>query len=90
MIGDDYLSAAITIGFDFPYGDEDYSSIRISSNGWIGLGTSLTHSNLSNNLADAAWHPVLAPLWDDTSTAGGTVSTLLSGTRSQPHFHYPI
>lgn len=80
VIGDDYLSAAITIGFDFPYGDEDYSSIRISSNGWIGLGTSLTHSNLSNNLADAAWHPVLAPLWDDTSTAGGTVSTLLSGT----------
>lgn len=46
VIGDDYLSAAITIGFDFPYGDEDYSSIRISSNGWIGLGTSLTHSNL--------------------------------------------
>ncbi|MCB5257896.1 MAG: hypothetical protein LHW47_01965, partial [Candidatus Cloacimonetes bacterium] len=39
---DDAISAAIPIGFTFPYGDYIYNEVKISSNGWIGLGTSQT------------------------------------------------
>ncbi len=77
---DDVISAAIPIGFTFPYGDYIYNEVKISSNGWIGLGTSQTSSNLTNNLASTTIVPVLAPLWDDCSLAAGICEYLLSGT----------
>ncbi|MDD4035457.1 MAG: carboxypeptidase regulatory-like domain-containing protein [Candidatus Cloacimonetes bacterium] len=77
---DDAISAAIPIGFSFPYGEDDFESVMVSSNGWVGLGTTFTHSTLSNILESVEWLPVLAPLWDDTSLFAGTASTLLSGT----------
>ena len=77
---DDALSAAIPIGFSFTYGETSYTEVKISSNGWIGLGTGQTSSNLSNALASTSYHPVIAPLWDDTSMAAGTVQYLTTGT----------
>ncbi|HPX62621.1 MAG TPA: hypothetical protein PK187_00505, partial [Candidatus Syntrophosphaera thermopropionivorans] len=62
---DDAISSAIPIGFTFPYGDYTYTEVKISSNGWIGLGTSQTSSNLTNNLTSTTIVPVIAPLWDD-------------------------
>jgi hypothetical protein len=80
MLSDDALSAEIPLGFTFPYGDNTYTSIKVSSNGWIGIGSSQTGSNLSNNLASTSYVPVVAPLWDDTSMAAGTCEYLLTGT----------
>ncbi|MDY0151025.1 MAG: hypothetical protein RBS43_01985, partial [Candidatus Cloacimonas sp.] len=80
ILQDDELSENIPIGFTFPYGDASVSEIKVSSNGWIGVGTTLTDSNLSNSLISTTWHPVLAPLWDDTSLSGGTAEYLSSGT----------
>ncbi|MEN6444872.1 MAG: carboxypeptidase regulatory-like domain-containing protein [Candidatus Cloacimonas sp.] len=77
---DDGISAAIPIGFTFGYGDFSYSEVKISSNGWVGLGTSQTGSNLTNNLASTSYQPVVAPLWDDLSMASGIVSYLTTGT----------
>jgi hypothetical protein len=77
---DDAISAAIPIGFTFPYGDNVYNEVKISSNGWIGLGTSQTGSNLTNNLTSTTYVPVVAPLWDDCSLAAGSCEYLLSGT----------
>jgi len=77
---DDVLSDIIPIGFTFSYGDFSYSEVKISSNGWIGLGTSQTYSNLSNSLNSTTYQPVVAPLWDDLSMVSGTVSYLMSGT----------
>ncbi|MDD3606749.1 MAG: CARDB domain-containing protein, partial [Candidatus Cloacimonas acidaminovorans] len=74
------ISAAIPIGFSFPYGDDIYNEVKISSNGWIGLGTSQTGSNLNNNLTSTSYVPVVAPLWDDCSLAAGSCEYLLSGT----------
>jgi len=79
-LSDDALSAEIQIGFSFPYGESSYTGLKVSSNGWVGFGPNITHSNLSNELASTTWHPVLAPLWDDTSLNGGTCQYLLSGT----------
>ena len=77
---DDAISAAIPIGFTFPYGDNIYNEVKISSNGWIGLGTSQTSSNLTNNLASTTIVPVIAPLWDDCNLNSGSCQYLLSGT----------
>jgi len=77
---DDIISSAIPIGFTFHYGEDTYTEVIISSNGWIGLGTSQTSSNLSNQLASTTYVPVIAPLWDDCSLAAGTCEYLLSGT----------
>ncbi len=78
--GDDMLSEAIDIGFNFPYGEGSYTQVKVSSNGWVGLGTGLTHSNLSNNLNTDNWFPVAAALWDDTSLGAGSAEYLTSGT----------
>lgn len=80
ILGDDMLSAAIDIGFSFPYGDLSFTQVKVSSNGWVGLGTALTGSNLSNQLSSTDWFPVLAPLWDDTSLGGGSAAYQLTGT----------
>jgi len=77
---DDLLSDVIPIGFTFSYGDLTYTEVKISSNGWVGLGASQTSSNLGNSLISTTYQPVVAPLWDDLSMASGTVSYLMSGT----------
>jgi len=77
---DEAISATIPIGFIFPYGDYIYTEVKISSNGWIGLGTSQTGSNLTNNLTSTSYVPIVAPLWDDCSLASGSCEYLVSGT----------
>jgi len=77
---DDALSDAIDIGFSFPYGDFAYTQVKVSSNGWVGLGATHTSSNLSNMLNSTTYQPVVAPLWDDLSLSTGTASYLMSGT----------
>ncbi|MCB5257910.1 MAG: carboxypeptidase regulatory-like domain-containing protein, partial [Candidatus Cloacimonetes bacterium] len=77
---DEAISEAIPIGFTFPYGDYIYNEVKISSNGWIGLGTFQTNTIPSNNLAATNYVPFVAPLWDDCSLAAGSCEYLLSGT----------
>lgn len=77
---DDALSAALPLGFSFPYGENNYTNIKICSNGWIGLGTSQTSSSYDNYIASSDLVPLIAPLWDDLSMAFGTVLYRLSGT----------
>ena len=77
---DDAISGAIALGMVFPYGENSFNEIKVSSNGWIGLGSTQTGSNLSNQLVSTTTLPVLAPLWDDTSLSGGSCEYMLSGT----------
>ncbi|MBW6514923.1 MAG: hypothetical protein K0B87_09265, partial [Candidatus Syntrophosphaera sp.] len=78
--GDDMLSGVIPLGFNFAYGDDVITQIKISSNGWIDLGGTQTSSNLSNQLASTLYRPVIAALWDDTSLTGGNAQYLMTGT----------
>jgi|GEM_PF-803781 len=77
---DDAISSAIPIGFTFPYGDYTYTEVKISSNGWIGLGTSQTISMDINQLTSSFFVPFIAPLWDDCSLEAGNCEYQLSGT----------
>jgi hypothetical protein len=79
VLADTYISPAQSIGFDFVYEGVTYTQFKMSSNGFISLGTgtsSLTTNNFST--ANATSRPVLAPLWDDLDgNATGSVSKAL-------------
>lgn len=77
---DDALSTPIDIGFTFPYGSQNYTQIKICSNGWIGLGTTITSQTYTNELSSTTYCPVLAPLWDDLNLTQGSVQYILAGT----------
>jgi len=89
--GDDVLTGAIDIGFDFIYGLDTYTQIKICSNGYITLGTTPGQIN-QNDLESTTYCPVIAGLWDDlhtgrtqstTNPATSSVQTLMTGT--EPH-----
>ena len=77
------LSSPISIGFIFPYGTNLYTEVKISSNGWLGLGSSQTNSLNYNQLNYIYNCPILAPLWDDLSLQMGTCYYQIAGTA--PH-----
>lgn len=77
---DDALSAAINIGFTFNYRCQNYTQIKVSSNGWLTFNTAVVGSNNWNNLNTSADRPIIAPLWDDIATgATGEVNYKLTG-----------
>src|SRR4051812_35068252 len=65
---DDALSAAINIGFTFTYDCMDYTSVKVSSNGWLTFNTSEINSDFDNNLGSASFLNMLSPLWDNLKT----------------------
>lgn len=77
---DEALSSAIDIGFSFPYGTQNFTQLKVSSNGWVGLGTSFSNTLYVNQISSTTNLPILAPLWDDLSVSSGNVSYLLSGS----------
>jgi len=70
---DEGISPLIDIGFTFPYGDNNYTQVKISSNGWINLGGNLNLPYYGNDLSYLNLRPLLAPLWDDLSLQLGAV-----------------
>ncbi len=76
-IGDNVISNPVDIGFTFNYGTNTYTQIKISSNGYITLGTNT--GSTSNNSLVSSFCPVLAPLWDDTYL-NGSAQYLVTGS----------
>jgi hypothetical protein len=76
-IGDNVISNPIDIGFTFAYGLNSYTQIKISSNGYLTLGTG--PGSVTNNALGSSTCPVLAPLWDDTYLQG-SAQYLLQGS----------
>ncbi|MEW5797305.1 MAG: dockerin type I domain-containing protein, partial [Candidatus Zixiibacteriota bacterium] len=75
-LGDDDTTAAIPIGFDFPFYENFYNTLNISSNGLVTFGkgsTVRTNTNLPNSLAP---NNLIAVWWDDLDP------------RTSGHFYY--
>lgn len=76
-LGDDQLSAAVPIGFNFSYYSNIYSNVYVSSNGFITFdgaagsgccsGQSLPNTSTPNNVIAANWDDMYPP-------AGGTIT----------------
>jgi len=84
-LGDDAVSAAIPLGFTFPWFGTSQSQIQISSNGFIYVGTSAETSAACCSgppLATATVNNIVALYWDDLNPlAGGTIRHGLVGTQ---------
>lgn len=92
-LGDDAVSAALTIGFNVDLGSTSYSSLRISSNGQVQFGVSSTaFANAALPLDGSSSKPnidaVLLPLWDDLVPGASQVRYALTG--SAPNRVYVI
>jgi len=86
---DDGFSNGLPIGFSFTYNGTAYTTISASANGWTALGTNITLTTSTTNLATGVNRPKLAPLYEDihlvsnsnltyatTGVAGSRVFTL--------------
>ncbi|MFB9110505.1 LamG-like jellyroll fold domain-containing protein [Flavobacterium gyeonganense] len=63
---DEGISNAITLPFTFTFAGTAYTSIRVSPNGWIYLGSGTPAESNDNTQANAEIRkPILFPLWDN-------------------------
>jgi hypothetical protein len=86
ITGDDFGVGNLPIGFAFIYNGTNFSVFGASSNGFIELGGTSSYTSNSG----AGWTPstnalagranIIAPLWDDNNTTGGTVIYSTTGT----------
>ena len=72
IVGDDEYGSA-SLGFDFTFYGNTYSSIYISTNGYLDFGTA--HTDWSNDDIPDTFEPnnFIAPFWDDLYDGGGTI-----------------
>ncbi len=84
---DDGYMNGIPIGFDFFYMGARYTTLSLSTNGWLLLGADITDAGYANNLKTFAQRPVLAPLWDDLQLSASTdITYLTSGSAGSKVF----
>ncbi len=78
--GNDGTQIAIPIGFTFKFGNIDYTTFSISTNGMIRLGGGTITSGQFNFLSNtASLRPLIAPLWDDNNRNTGSIQYQASG-----------
>lgn len=65
MAGDDDLRGPYQIGFTFPFYGREYTTFRVSSNGWISFATTQVLPNVNRALPTNASGACIAPYWDD-------------------------
>lgn len=75
---DEELTVPIPLGFTFNYCGIPYTQVKMSTNGYLAMGTN--HSwfySYDNMLAstNASYYPFLAPLWDDLQCDAMTYTT---------------
>lgn len=76
----DDVTQDVTLPFWFPYFGRLFDRVTVCSNGWAALVTTSETVSVNPALPSAsAPNAVLAPLWDDLSTGGGTVRTYTNG-----------
>lgn len=80
---DEGIAGPFNIGFTFPFGDQTYNQVKISSNGWVNPGANLNLPYYGNGLATINIRPLIAPLWDDLGMQNGGVMYEVYGTA--PH-----
>ncbi len=82
-LGDDGLLAARNLGFNFVLNGTTYTQIRISANGFVGLGNTTAGAYYTNSDLPNAANPnaIVAAFWDDLyQPAGGFVHADPAGT----------
>jgi subtilisin family serine protease/DNA-binding beta-propeller fold protein YncE len=79
--GDDETSDAIPLGFSFPFYGQAYTSVHVSSNGWLSFteaGTSYLDPGRLPDASASSPANLIAPFWDDLDLEGVEKVTYLS------------
>lgn len=81
LSGQTQLSAAVPMGFDFFFEGNIYSSFRVSTDGYVVLGSATIPQGITNDLSTPFAAPIVAPLWDALlfTQAGAQISYQTSG-----------
>jgi len=65
LSGDDATSAAVPIGFDFPFYGGSFNSLRVCTNGWLSFTSTATAYDNQQLPNAGAPENLVAPMWDD-------------------------
>jgi hypothetical protein len=98
--GDDELSAAIPLGFNFPFYGNSFGTVRVSTNGWLSFTSAVVSgTNSYDNVplptgGTSKPENLLAPFWDDLDFEGVlNARTYSDGSRFIVQYtnvqHYP-
>ncbi len=75
---DEELSQSIPIGFTFNYCGVPYTTAKMSTNGYLAMGSNhnwfYSYENMLSS-TDSSYYPFIAPLWDDMDCAGLSYET---------------
>ncbi|MFW9856219.1 MAG: S8 family serine peptidase [Candidatus Thorarchaeota archaeon] len=71
LTGDD-VSEAVNIPFTFFYYDANFTTIYISSNGWLSFVDSTPWDNINPSFPNSAYPYVIAPFWEDLEAKNNT------------------
>jgi hypothetical protein len=74
LTNQDNVSAAIPVGFLFPFYGVDNTTVFVSSNGLLTFGAGNT-SGVNTDLTTIPLQAAIAPFWDDLHTAGGVAGS---------------
>lgn len=62
---DEGWANAIPVGFTFKYWNSTYTTVSVSTNGWMTFGQNISDAAYLNSLTSGGKRPLVAPLWDD-------------------------
>ncbi len=84
-LGDDGLSGALDIGFDFEYFGNTFSQLQVSGNGFITFDLLATDGDFSNDVlpSTAGAENIIAFAWDDLDPDNGNDGTVNFFTEGQ-------
>ena len=79
-LADDNFVGPVSLGFSFPFYENSYSEVYVSSNGFLSFGSG--NSSLSNQQLPSTTTPnnLIAWFWDDLLATGSTVYTRNMGS----------
>jgi hypothetical protein len=84
---DNAISAPVTLPFTFTFAGVAYTSIRVSSNGFLSFSAAATDSNTNTQANAETRKPILFPLWDDLKC---TVKPRYITTGIAPHRRFKV
>lgn len=83
---DDALSDNIDIGFAFNYFGDDFTTVRVSSNGYLTFNLNQFDTYFNTIGPSGSMTSIVAPLWDDLSGSSGQASYATTGAEGSKVF----
>lgn len=91
ILADGVISSTITLPFTFAFEGTNYTTAKVSSDGFLSFLSTATNTGTNNLATTTLRRPLVAPLWDDLdgrATGGSTASYVTTGTSPNQVFTF--